>query len=251
MLSLQVNSNKKLILSSIQLPSFLQKTAKEIETIAYEANEAVKLFAAAGFNGVFIQDTTPGGVTIDTIANLTAITKHINDFSSNIAIGTQMECDDAKSILAVAKASSLEMVRIKNFVGAAIRNDGLINGQGPETIKYKIENRIETHIFADIFNLTGIPLGNISLKTACTMAIKLGVSGLIICGNTYEKTLAMLEEVKTDYPDIFVLCGGNTNAKNIKSILDIADGVIVSSCLKTGKGFDPKKIKNFMDNVRG
>ena len=250
MLSLQVNSEKKLILGSIQLPSFLGKSGKEIEMIAGKARKAASLFAEAGFDGVFIQDTTPGELSLDTISNLAAITRHVRDSVPGIAIGSQMECDNAGAILSTAKAASAEMVRIKNFVGASVRNSGIINGQGPEAIRYRIEHKVETAIFSDIFNLTGVPLGPLSLKKACSMALKLGVEGLIICGPDYDSTVQMLKEVKSYFPDAFLLCGGNATIDKAREMLDICDGVIVSSCLKTGSEFDAAKMSRFISNAR-
>ena len=249
MLSLQVNSNEKLLLGSIQLPSFLGKSEADISKITEKAASDAFIFAEKGFHGVFIQDTTPGNLTMDTIANLAAITAVVKDRTPGFSIGSQMECDDAKAILATAKAAACDMVRIKNFIGASIRNSGLINGQGPEAVRYKIENKVDALIFSDIFNLTGVPLGTIPLKTACSMAIKLGVSALIICGPDYMETIRMIKEVKNDFPETFVICGGNSTPDNVHEILSLCDGVIVSSCLKTNKAFDQDKMKRFIDNA--
>ena len=250
MLSLQVNSNQKLLMGSIQLPSFLGKSSTEIVDIANYAAKNAKLFSDGGFDGVFIQDVTPGDLSLDIVSNLSAITKHVKDALPHFAIGTQMECDDAKAILAVAKSAPCEMVRIKNYVGAAIKNNGLINGQGPEAYRYKIEHKINTAIFSDIFNLTGVPLGNLSLIKACGMALKLGVSGLIICGHDYEETVSMLKTVKEHFPKAFVICGGNATIDNATDILAVCDGVIVSSSLKSGTSWDIDKIKTFTKHAK-
>lgn len=247
MLSLQ--DKKKLIFGSIQLPSFLGKSSQEINEIADFALKNALLFEEGGFDGVFIQDTTIGNTSLDTIANLSSITRHVSD-NANITIGTQMEADDAKVILAIAKASMLGMVRIKNYVGAMLKSNGIVNGQGTEAYRYKIENKIETKVFADIFNLTGVPLGNLSLEKACKMALQVGADGLIICGNTYEETILLLSKVKELFPDKIVLCGGNATIKNVKSILKIADGVIVSSSLKTNNGWDINKMRAFKENAQ-
>lgn len=250
MLSLQVNSKHKLLLGAIQLPSFLGKSSQDIVEIANYATKNAQLFEQGGFDGVFIQDVTPGNISLDIVSNLSAITKHVKDNLKNMAIGSQMECDNAKAILSIAKSTPCDMVRIKNYVGAAIRNNGLAYGQGPQAYKYKIENKVESHIFSDIFNLTGVPLGDISLNKACKMAIKAGASSLIICGEDYEKTISMLKSVKKNFPDTFVICGGNATIENVKSILDICDGVIVSSCLKNKTGWDFEKIQRFIENAR-
>lgn len=252
MLSLQVNSKDKLILGAIQLPSFLCKSTNEIKDISKFAAENALLFKEGGFDGVYIQDTTPGELSLDVVSNLASITRHVKDTVGDFPIGTQMECDNAKAILAIAKSTPSDMVRIKTYVGALLKNNGIFAGQGPEAFKYKMENRIDTSIFCDIFNLTGVPLGDLSLKAACGMALNLGISGLIICGHGYDETISMLKEVKEAYPNAYVICGGNATIDNVKSILEIADGVIVSSCLKTAdkKAWDIGKIREFALNAR-
>lgn len=82
------------------------------------------------------------------------------------------------------------------------------------------------------------------------MALKLGVSGLIICGHDYEETLSMLKTVKEHFPKAFVICGGNATVDNVTYILDVCDGVIVSSCLKSGTSWDIDKIKEFTKNAK-
>lgn len=252
MLSLQVNSDKKYLFGSIQIPSFLGKSSSDIQQIADFATTNAQVFKDNGFNGVFIQDSTPGELTWDTLCNLSSIVEKVKSSVGDFPIGTQMECDNAQGILAVAKASSCSMVRIKSYVGALLKPSGIVNGQAPQALAYKIQNKVETCIFSDIFNLTGVPIGNLSLKLACEMALKTGSNGLIICGRTYEDTLSLLKEAKANCPKAFVLCGGNANASNIKEILSIADGAIVSSCLKTPdkKSWDPNKIKELVNNAK-
>lgn len=252
MLSLHLNPSKKLLLGSIQLPTFLGKNTTDIKEIAEFAAHNAKAFKNGGFDGVFIQDTTIGSLTTDTMCNLSAITKHVKDQVGKFSIGSQMECDDAETILAVAKAASCDMVRIKTYVGALLKNNGIFNGQGPNAYRYKIENKVNTHIFCDIFNLTGVPFGNLTFKQACSMALKLGVTGLIVCGHDYNETISRLKEAKEENPKSFVLCGGNANEDNIMEILSYCDGAIVSSCLKNAEktAWDEDKIKRFVEHAR-
>lgn len=250
MLSLQVNTKKKLLLGSIQLPSFLGKTDTEIGEISRYASENAAKFENKGFDGVFIQDTTPGRVSFTTVANLASVTRYVKEHSSLRYIGCQMECDEAEAILAVAKSVTCDMVRIKNYVGASVRSNGIVNGQGHEAIRFKTENLVGADILCDIFNIAGSPIGNLSLKQACRMALQLGASGLIICGHDFEETMDLLESAKSACPNAFILCGGNATIDNVGQILEVADGVIASTCLKTGPTWDEGKIEAFVSHAR-
>lgn len=253
MSSLQINASKKVLLGAIQIPSFLTKETKDIEEIAEFAAKNALAFKNGGFDGVFIQDTTIGSLSMDVLCNLVAVTKRVKDVVGEFAVGSQMECDDAKAILAVAKAASCSMVRIKTYVGALMKNCGVFNGQGPEAYRYKLENKVDASILCDIFNLTGVPIGGLSFEQACSMALRLGATGLIVCGHGYDETLELIGRAKDANPNAVIICGGNATQDNIGEILGLCDGAIVSSCLKSkeGTGWDEDKIKRFVEHARG
>lgn len=251
MLTLQPNTNRKILLGSIQLPSFLKSSSSMLRDIADYAKKNARLFLNGGFDGVFIQDTTPGTLTLETICDLTAVTQQVRESLPDFYVGVQMECDAAEGILAVAKASSCDMVRIKTYVGAMLKDSGIHNGQGAEALKYMIQNDVQSAIFADVFNLAGVPVGNISLEQACSMALKRGASALVLCGHGLEETLALLRCAKRKFPESPVICGGNATIDNVAQILRECDGVIASSSLRNGdkSGWDPTRIKAFATNA--
>ncbi|MFI3256916.1 MAG: BtpA/SgcQ family protein [Spirochaetales bacterium] len=250
MQELIAGTKNKLLLGAIHLPSFVEKTQNQLREIENRALENTKIFEEGGFDGVFIQDQTLGKQSLDSTCNLSGITRFINANVKSIKIGSQMECDDGKSILAVAKASNAEFVRIKTYVGAMIKNNGLIYGQGSEVLKYKTENHIDALIFCDIFDRCGVPFGNISMIEACKMALKLGANGLILTGKDYDESLAMINAVKKAIPNAFILCGGSVTKENVATVLSVCDGAIVSSCLKDDADNSKWSLKKIMDFVK-
>ncbi len=250
MQKLQLDKTKKLLLGAIHLPSFIGKSQTELRAIETKTLENALIFEKGGFDGVFIQDQTIGATNFDSICNLTGVTRFVTQNTHTIKIGSQMECDDAKSILAVAKASNASFVRIKTYVGTMIKSCGLVHGQGNDALKYKVENNIDATILCDIFDRCGTPLGETSMIEACKMALNLGAEGLVITGKSYEDTLEMIKAIKKEIPSSFILCGGSVTNNNVQEVLSICDGAIVSSCLKDEKNssiWSLEKIREFVN----
>ena len=234
MTTLQLESKKKLLLGAIHLPSFLDiETTQDIEGVEAYALKNAKIFEEGGFDGVFIQDQTEGPATPKSLALLSAITRYVTANTNTIAIGSQMECDDATSILSVAQASQASFVRIKSYVGTMIKDRGLVHGQCHTAYSYKKLNGIEALIFADIFDRCGVPLGQMSLESAAKYAIQKGANALVITGKDYAETLNMLSCVKKAFPKVHAICGGSVTKENIAEVFSVADGAIVSSSLKS------------------
>jgi len=254
MTTLQFQQNKKILLGAIHLPSFQNDTSrpsmKDIESFALHN---AKIFAEGGFDGVFIQDQTEGPATLKSVSLLAAVSRFVSSQVDSIHIGSQMECDDAEAILAVAHASGASFVRIKSYVGTMIKDRGLVHGQGHTAISYKKNQGIQTQIFADIFDRCGAPLGDLSLQQAAKLAVQTGADALIITGKNHDETVEMLKAIRKAFPKVKTICGGGVNMTNIKELLSICDGAIVSSSLKDDA--DPllwsvTKIKDLVAHVQ-
>lgn len=254
MTTLQLNTERKLLLGAIHLPSFLGAVDRSrFEAIQAYALRNARIFAEGGFDGVFLQDQTEGPSTAQSIAMLSALTRYVSSQVDSIALGSQMECDEAEPILAVAHASAASFVRIKAYVGTMIKDRGLVQGQCHSAYSYKKTQGIDALIFADIFDRCGVPLGDLSLVQAAKFALQKGADGLVITGKDYEQTLEMLSAVKKAFPQAKAICGGSVTKQNIQEVFSIADGAIVSSSLKSdtdSESWSVEKIKELVAHAR-
>lgn len=119
--------------------------------------------------------------------------------------------------------------------------------------KRRIGSNVE--LWADIFDRTGTPLGQISLEEAEEQAINKGKSDvLILTGKNYEESIDMIKRSKKRFPNMSMYLGGGCNAANLAETLQIADGVFVASCLKEGGSMnnplDEKRLAEFLAAVK-
>jgi hypothetical protein len=250
MTTLQLESKKKILLGAIHLPSFLTLEKREdIDAVEAYAVKNARIFEEGGFDGVFIQDQTEGPATAKSVALLAAMTRYVTAHVNSIAIGSQMECDDAASILSVAQASGASFVRIKSYVGTMIKDRGLVHGQCHTAYSYKKMHGVEALIFADIFDRCSVPLGDMSLESAAKYAIQKGANALVITGKDYEETLEMLSRVKKAFPKVRTICGGGVTKDNIAQVFSLADGAVVSSSLKSDDDPDLWSVSKIQDLV--
>lgn len=253
MLTLQVGQGNRILLGAIHLPSFNGICKEQLDTIKSEAARNAAIFDQGGFDGVFIQDQTEGPATFESVAKLSAVTQAVQASASSIALGSQMECDEGPAILSVAGAANCAFVRIKAYVGAMVKSSGIVNGSGQQSIQHKTTHRIETLIFADIFDRCGTPLGDYSFHQALKDAKNLGADAIVLTGKTLEDTITLLQQARKLSSNMPLICGGGVTLENVCEVMPYCEGIIVSSCLKDpdNPGFwSLEKIQNFVEKVR-
>jgi predicted TIM-barrel enzyme len=149
-------------------------------------------------------------------------------------------------------------VRLKVYVGAMIKAEGVLEGLAYEAIQYRAQlhaNNIQ--ILADVYDRTGKPMGRMPLEEeARWAAVHCRADGVILTGLSFSESMEMLSEVSAADLGVPLLLGGGAKAENIKEVLQVADGVIVSSTFKALSGWtresmlaewEYERIQSFMD----
>jgi predicted TIM-barrel enzyme len=77
--------------------------------------------------------------------------------------------------------------------------------------------------------LGGRPVGEIARN-----ARSAGADAVGLCDPDEELTLRLIDEVKSEAPDLPVIIGGYTDHENVSRLLANADGAIVGSCFERG-----------------
>jgi predicted TIM-barrel enzyme len=160
----------------------------------------------------------------------------------------------------VANAIGAQFVRLKVYVGAMVKAEGILEGLAYEAIQYRAQIKADrVQILADVYDRTGEPLGRTALVEEARQAAVFGrADGLIITGMSWAQSLDMLHEVQSANLGVPLLLGGGANAENIAEALRFADGVIVSSAFKSTAGWtreallaewEEDRIQQFMQAV--
>jgi membrane complex biogenesis BtpA family protein len=258
---------RPLVIAALHLPPFqssLNPKAQPVPGITDYALRNAEKAARAGVRALYIQDLGdyPWAPTIQpqTVAVLSVVAAALRHEFPDLILGVCTMSHGAREPLAIAQASGAHFVRLKVYIGAMVKAEGVIEGNAHEAISYRSQiGGEEIAILADVYDRTGVPLGGPALKDAATQAAVFGrADGLILTGSSFDESLEMLSEVKSLDLGVPLLLGGGAKKDNIPDALAIADGAIVSSTFKPKGGWthagiaedwDEGQIKAFMEAV--
>ena len=165
---------------------------------------------------------------------------------------------NAKAPLAIAKATGASFIR-EVVTGVYESDMGFWAPDAAGLYRYRRQIDAEgVHIFANITPEFASPLGSRSVfQRAKSAVVSSLVDAILIAGPMAgaEPDLSWLREAKEAVGDaVPVMLNTGARVDNIKQFLNVADGVIVGSCLKaegyTWNPVDPLRVKAFMDAVR-
>jgi membrane complex biogenesis BtpA family protein len=153
----------------------------------------------------------------------------------SIPVGINVLRNDSRSALAIAAVTGASFIRVNVHTGAMLTDQGLIEGQAYETIRYRKELGVEIKILADVLVKHAVPLGDQALEQAAKDTVYRGLAdALIVTGSgtgepTAREDVLRTKEAVPDYP---VLVGSGVHEGNVVEVLSLANGVIVGTSLK-------------------
>lgn len=240
------------------LPGTVHYTGIPFDQIVEQAVADARTLAAAGFDAVMIQNThdVPSTATAppDTVAFLTAVGREIRR-AVNLPLGVNIHKNDAAGALAVAAATGAVFVRVKVYVGAVLGPEGVVEPAAPVALRTRQRLGSQTEIWADLFDLTSVPLVNHPIGQLAHWAAKFGdAAAVIVTGQSFAQTVDYVRQVRAARPDLTVVIGGGVKEPEAAEALAAADAVIVGSALEerpfTGP-VSPDKARRFAATARG
>lgn len=240
-----------------------RKTMQQIRDFALRNCE---MAAQVGIKSLLLQDLGDHPVSRPIaphiIAGVTAVGIWIREQFSELTLGVSLLGHGAKEPLAIAQAIGANFVRLKVYVGAMVKAEGVLEGCAAEAIQYRhLIGGNDISIFADVYDRTGEPLGRMPLVEEVRQAVVFGrADAVVLTGKSFEETTSMIEELSASDVETKILIGGGVNEGNVKQALRIADGIIISSAFKSQPGFtrqsmladwDLERMKAFMKAMEG
>ncbi len=188
-------------------------------------------------DGPFYPDSVPAHTVADMTALATTLTSAVD-----VPVGINVLRNDAAAALSVAAAADADFVRINVHVGAAVTDQGVLEGQAHETLRQRERIDADVGILADLHVKHATPLGAASLeRTALETVVRGHADGVVVSGAgtgqvtplgdvaTVRETLATLEH------DVPVVVGSGVTPSTVADCFEAgADGVIVGTALKQG-----------------
>ena len=207
--------------------------------------DAERLFAG-GVDGLLIENYGdapfyPESVPKHTVAAMTRIATVVSE-AVDCPVGINVLRNDAEAALSVAAAVEAEFVRVNVHTGAAVTDQGVIEGQAHETLRLREQLGVDTKILADVDVKHAAPLAaDRSIGDRFVDLVERGLAdGVIVSGagtgeavetGTLERVAAARSDHELSTP-LFI--GSGVTADSVDRLLSIADGVIVGTALKEG-----------------
>jgi uncharacterized protein len=173
-----------------------------------------------------------------------------------IPVGINVLRNDGRSALAIAACVGAQFIRVNVLTGVMATDQGIIEGNAYDLLRYRRELGCDVKIFADVLVKHAQPLSVPNLTLAIQDTIHRGLADAIILSGWATgdpPQVRDLEEAAAACQDTPLLIGSGASWDNIAELMTFADGVIVSSSLKRhGRirdPIDPTRVSRFMEAV--
>ncbi|MGK7889339.1 MAG: photosystem I biogenesis protein BtpA [Leptolyngbyaceae cyanobacterium] len=229
-----------------------------LRSVIDRAEQEATALASGGVDAIIVENFfdapfTKHQVDPAVVSSMTLIVQRLMTMVS-VPIGVNVLRNDAHSALAIATCVGAPFIRVNVLTGVMATDQGIIEGQAHELMRYRRELGSDTQIFADVLVKHAAPLGSSDLVTTVQDTLERGLAdGIIISGHSTSKppTLADLETATLVANGAPVLIGSGASWDNIGELIQWANGAIVSSSLKR-KGdmtqpIDPIRVRQFVE----
>lgn len=181
---------------------------------------------------------TRGRVEAETVAAMTRVITLVTQ-EVKLPFGVNVLRNDALSALAIAAATGASFIRVNVHTGAAVTDQGIVEGDAYATLRKRAALAPDVLIFADYLVKHATPLGEVSAKDLRERGL---ADALIVTGSETGAAadparLRSLREL-----DAPLLLGSGLTAENAGDFPD-ADGAIVGTSLKTGGVVDAARVE--------
>jgi membrane complex biogenesis BtpA family protein len=224
-----------------------------LESLIELAVNDARAYEHGGAHALFIENFgdvpfTKGSVAPETIAAMAAAGRAIRQ-AVKLPLGFNVLRNDACAALALCAVCGGAFIRVNVHTGAMLTDQGLIEGNAYDTLRYRQRVCPQAQIFADVHVKHAVPLGNWTIEDAARDTVERGlVDALIVsgAGTGLATDLADVERVRRTCPATKILLGSGVTLENVRDYLPAADGFIVASSLKVAgrlsNPVDPKRV---------
>lgn len=224
------------------------------------AMKDARALKAGAIDGIMIENAgdVPFPKTLDPvqIACMAVITDRIRT-ETGLPVGIDAAFCDYRAALSAAKAAGCDFIRLAVFVDTVLTAQGMIEACSSEAIRYRREiGAEEIKILADVQVKYSYPvLSSISIEQSAKNAQANFADAVIVTGqySGNETPIDLVKKVK-EVVKIPVFVGSGLNEVNAEEQMQIADGAIVGTSLKSmidGElRIDTKKVDALMKCVK-
>ncbi len=232
-----------------------------LKAVIDRAEQEATALASGGVDGIIVENFfdapfTKNQVDPAVVSAMTVVVQRIQNLVT-LPIGLNVLRNDAKSAIAIASCVRAQFIRVNVLTGVMATDQGLIEGEAHELLRYRRELGCDVKIFADVLVKHARPLSSPNLTVAVQDTIERGLADAVILSGWATGSPPNLEDLElasSAAGGTPVLIGSGASWENIGTLMQAADGVIVSSSLKRHgrreQTIDPIRVSQFVEAAR-
>ncbi|MBW4487257.1 MAG: BtpA/SgcQ family protein [Trichocoleus desertorum ATA4-8-CV12] len=232
-----------------------------LKAVIDRAEQEATALASGGVDGIIVENFFDAPFAKDrvdpaVVSAMSLIVQRLMHLVT-VPIGLNVLRNDAQSAIAIATCVQAHFIRVNVLTGVMATDQGLIEGQAHQLLRYRRELGSDVKILADVLVKHARPLGSPNLTTAVQETIERGLAdGVILSGwaTGSPPSLEDLELATAAANGTPVFIGSGADWENIPTLIQAADGVIVSSSLKRHgrieQPVDPIRVSRFVESMR-
>ena len=248
------SKNRKLLIGVVHLQPLPGSPGwrGDLESVIESAVADARAYERGGALALFLENFgdvpfTKGNAGPETIAAMAAAGRAVRA-RVKLPIGFNVLRNDACAALALCAGCQGSFIRVNIHTGAMLTDQGLIEGNAYETLRYRQRVCPAALIFADVHVKHAVPLGNWSLEDSARDTLERGLADALIISGTGTGMATKVDHVnrvRATCRTAKILLGSGVTVANVRDYLPLADGFIVGTSLKVGG-----KVSNRVDEKR-
>jgi len=211
----------------------------DIESVVNNAIIDAQAYDRGGAHALFIENFNDapfakGSVGPETVAAMCRVACAIKEHTK-LPIGFNVLRNDAKSSLALCAATGGSFIRVNVHCGAMLTDQGIIEGDAHNTLRYRQQICPNALILADVHVKHASPLADSPIGDDAREIIERGLADAVIVsgiGTGYATDFADVEMVSRAVPHAKIFVGSGITTHNVSEYMRLTHGVIVGSSLK-------------------
>ncbi len=229
-----------------------------LKAVIDRAEQEATALASGGVNGIIVENFfdapfTKTQVDPAVVSAMTIVVQRLQNLVT-LPIGLNVLRNDGQSAMAIATIVKAQFIRVNVLTGVMATDQGIIEGDAYQLLRYRRSLDSDVLILADVLVKHARPISSDNLITAVQDTIERGLADAIILSGTATGKPPHLEELKiakAAAKNTPVFIGSGANTENVATLLQSADGVIVSSSLKRHnqieQPIDPIRVASFVE----
>ncbi|MBI2920240.1 MAG: BtpA/SgcQ family protein [Planctomycetes bacterium] len=228
--------------------------------VVRRATADARALAAGGFDALIVENFgdapfLKSDLPAETVAALTRCVTEVAR-ATDLPAGVNALRNDARAALGIAAATGARFIRVNVHTGAAVTDQGVIEGRAGETLRHRAAWGGEVGILADLGVKHSAPLAARPLAEEAADAVHRGMADVLVITGPATGAFPRLRDfglaARAGAP---VLAGSGVTEGTVRKVLQVADGAIVGTSIKEGgvaEGpVDPERAKRFVARARG